>query len=124
MITYYYLHTNGALIHKRFRPDPSDFVVKIWEINTEYREHVWQLLIEARALGASNKRIEELAKCWGCTNEDGKIFCKKMGLKLIECVDQFCVTYEDFKNLQESPSGFGYIVLAALAALSKETIKS
>lgn len=63
MIHYYYLHTNGSLIH-RMMPidDESDFVK-----DTEKRETAWTLLLEALAKGANVERVNELAIKWQCT---------------------------------------------------------
>lgn len=77
---FYYLHTNGALIHKRAMPEAdSPFVRKIWPFRTDERESGYVLLTEAAALGADMKRILELAKLWGMDGTDGLIFCDRMG---------------------------------------------
>lgn len=67
---FYYLHTNGALICKRFRPDPSDFVRRIWGVDRTDRMCAWRILFEATALGADMQRIGELAHKWKCTFAD------------------------------------------------------
>lgn len=67
---FYYLHTNGALIWKRFRPDPSDFVVQVWAIDTTDRACAWSFLLEALASGASIGRVSELAAKWECNTQD------------------------------------------------------
>jgi len=86
---YYYLHINGDLIHKPYivtTRDPdyftSDFVKKVWVLDTEKRETAWMLVVEALAMGASRNRIAELEKKWGLTNEDAEIFAKRMKLKI------------------------------------------
>jgi len=72
---YYYLHTNGELIFKKFRPeDDSPFVKKIWSIDITRRETAWLLLIEALAMGARKDRIKELADKWGCDDKDAQTF--------------------------------------------------
>lgn len=76
---FYYLHTNGELIAKRFRPDPSDFVRKIWTLNLEERESAYIILVEAACLGANMNRVLELAKHWHCDGADGLVFCDRMG---------------------------------------------
>jgi hypothetical protein len=76
---FYYLHTNGELIAKRFRPDPSDFVRKVWVLNLDERESAYVLLVEAAALGANMSRVLELAKHWHCDGADGLVFCERMG---------------------------------------------
>lgn len=68
---YYYLHTNGELIHKRFMPESdSPFVKKVWTVDTSNRVDAWTVVLEALALGAQDERIKELAKKWGLTYED------------------------------------------------------
>lgn len=69
---WYYLHTNGALIHKRTDPgaDGSDFVRRVWRLDTSNRETAWTLLLEALALGARTNRVAELAEKWGCDSRD------------------------------------------------------
>lgn len=66
-----YLHENGALIWKRFRPqDESPFVMRIWKLETDKRENAWTIVLEALALGADHVRVRELADHWGLTLED------------------------------------------------------
>jgi len=74
---YYYLHTNGDLIGKNpvvVDSDPSyfdsDFVKKVWKIDTEDREDGWRLLLEALALGTRISRVKELADKWKCDKAD------------------------------------------------------
>lgn len=67
---WYYLHTNGDLIHKNYLPDPSDFTVKTWRLDLEDRCSAWNILLDALSLGADRERVKELAKKWRCTAED------------------------------------------------------
>ena len=115
---YYYLHTNGDLIHKRFRPDPSDFVKKIWKLVLTDRESAWIVAIEALAMGANKKRILELKDRWQLTDEDALIFAKKTGLRVYLDGNTWCSTFGDFVSLQESQAGFGDTALEALADLA------
>lgn len=121
MIGWYYLHTNGDLIFKRFRPDPGDFVRRVWSIDTADRFDAWRICIEALALGARRDRIDELAQKWGLTDEDGQVFVERSDgrMKLDRDGDRWCATFGDFINLQESPAGFGSTVLDALADLAQ-----
>ena len=68
--TFFYLHTNGALIYKRLRPDPSDFVRRVWKVDTRDRMCAWRILLETTALGANIERIRELAEKWKCNFAD------------------------------------------------------
>lgn len=120
---WYYLHTNGALIFKRFpfRPDPeSPFVRRIWPVCSSDRGVAWIMLIEALSLGANREIVMGLAARWGCIDEDAVEFVLRFDrLRLFKDGDQWCATYDDFVDLQESPAGFGDTALEALAALPK-----
>lgn len=119
---YYYLHTNGSLLWKRFRPeDDSSFVVRVWTVDRTNRLNAWTICIEAKALGANPKRIAELAEKWGLTDEDGQELVKHSGghFGLFRDGNQWCATFGDFVNVQESQCGFGDTVLAAFAELAQ-----
>ena len=124
---YYYLHTNGDLIHKSALVVDSDssyfdspFVKKVWTIDTEDRGSLWILLTEALSLGANKERIKELQEKWGATNEDAQEFASRAGLALKLDGNQWCAHFSDFENLQESQAGFGDDCLEALADLAKQ----
>ena len=71
MTGFYYLHTNGNLIFKVFRPeDDSDFVVRIWPFNSTDRATAWIIILEAMILGCRLDRIKELAGKWQCNAHD------------------------------------------------------
>ena len=123
---YYYLHTNGDLIYKNaivVDSDPeyfdSPFVKKYWFFDSDERFYAWQIVTEALALGAKRKRIFELKEKWGLTDEDAVQFAIKAKLRLVIDGDQWCATFHDFKNVQESQCGFGITALEALAELAK-----
>lgn len=123
---YYYLHTNGALIYKRFEPeDDSPFVRRVWAFDTRNRAHAWLIVIEAKAMGADPERIEELAIKWGLTDEDAQEFVKNAihegveQFKLFLDGDTWCAAFHDFANIQESQCGFGGTALEAFAELAK-----
>lgn len=113
---WYYLHTNGDLIHKRFRPDPSDFVRRIWAMDPTDRGTGYIILIEAASMGARMNRVLELAKSWGMDGEDGKTFCERAGFSCIptetEAGPGFEVRHND--DAPERTSGFGSSPLLAL----------
>ena len=125
---YYYLHTNGDLIHKNasvIDADASyfdsDFVKKVWVIDTEDRGSLWILLTEALALGADKTRIQELQILWKMTNEDAHEFAKRAKLKLnLNRDGSWFAMFDDFVNLQESQTGYGKDCLEALADLARQ----
>lgn len=126
MIAYYYLHTNGDLIHKPASvvdSDPdyfdSDFVRRWWKVDLKGRESAYLVVLEAAAMGARKDRIAHLIQHWGMTDEDCLTFAQRIGLRLFRDGSQWCATYEDFTNLQESGVGFGERAIDALIALPK-----
>ena len=124
---YYYLHTNGDLIYKPatvMDSDPnyfdSSFVKKVWPITLDERADAYTLLLDAEAMGARIDRIHELKTKWNITEEDTQTFADRMGFKLFMAGDQWSAILPTFKNLQESPVGFGDTRWDALVALCKE----
>lgn len=123
---YYYLHENGDLIYKPyddgrvsdFRDSP--FVRAFWPIDKTDRKTAWTLLVEALAAGANTGRVRELAKLWGCSDNDAKVYAGLIGVKLEMDGDQWCATPPGFQDLQASKSGFGKTCLEALVALAKD----
>lgn len=81
------------------------------------RVSCWSLLVEARASSAKRSRVEELAKKWGCDNEDALKFAPFVNLRLFQDGDAFCAVHKDFTNLQECSAGFGGTYLDAIADL-------
>lgn len=126
MIAYYYLHTNGDLIHKPTSVvdgDPnyfdSDFVRKVWKVGLKDRASAYLMLLEAATMGARKDRIDHLIDHWGMTDEDCHTFAERIGLRLSRDGDKWCATYGDFINLQESDAGFGDRAIDALIDLPK-----
>lgn len=121
---YYYLHTNGDLIWKKFRPESSDFVRRVWEFKPD-RARAWFIVIEALAMGANQKRIDELVEKWELTDEDARYFIKEVvcndveQFKLFRDGNQWCAAFYDFIDIEESQCGFGDTCLKALAELAK-----
>ncbi|KKN65198.1 hypothetical protein LCGC14_0483740 [marine sediment metagenome] len=69
--SWYYLHINGDLIHKRFEPEAdSEFVKRVWSLVPSNRAIAWRVILEAAALGARLERLKELSKLWGVVPED------------------------------------------------------
>ena len=122
---FYYLHTNGDLIWKKLRPeDDSPFVRRIWRCTFD-RGCAWLIVIEALAMGADRKRIDELALKWNLTDEDAQEFVKHATsdgveqFKLFIDGNKWCAAFHDFVDIQESQCGFGSTALEALAELAK-----
>lgn len=121
MAHFYYLHTNGELIHKNIRPDEGDFVRRIWELDTTYRGSAWLLLIEAAALGANQSRINELVKKWEITDEDAATFAETFGFTLgVDGDAVFAHETAGFIDIQESQIGFGNTYFNALVDYAKQ----
>ena len=120
---WYYLHTNGELIGKidlGQGPPEGDFVRKSWPLVVAERESAWIICVEALAMGARRDRVMELATLWKLDDEDAQVFTEKVKLLLSRDGDQWCATYADFINLQESEAGFGDTCLLALADLRQQ----
>lgn len=79
---FYYLHSEKKdLIWKKYRIDPteSDFVVKVWELDTSKRENAWTIILEGFALGVPQHRIEDLCRKWNCDLDDFKFLVRRVG---------------------------------------------
>jgi len=121
---YYYLHTNGALIHKNSSVVDSlgasdyfdsDFVVKWWVMDDESRMDAWNLCIFSLEAGAKKERIDELILKWGLTDDDAKEYCERVCLDLGIDGSKFSVRDKNnFTNMQECPCGFGETAFAAI----------
>lgn len=122
---WYYLHTDGNMIYKRdadnlpFDFRDSDFVVSFWPLNLSDREGAWRILIEGLAAGANTARINDLAKKWGCTNDDAMIYARRVGCNIYMDGHKWCATDMHFINLQESHAGFGQTALEAMSNLCR-----
>lgn len=83
---WYYLHINSELIYKPGMDGmvsdirESPFAVALWSVDTGDRECAWSILVEALSLGASKKRIIELAEKWKCTDEDADNYAERLGI--------------------------------------------
>ena len=83
---YYYLHSESKdLIWKPEICVQSDcsyfdspFVQKVWPMDTESREDLWTILLEALALGCRKNCIKELAKKWNATYLDSIEMIKRI----------------------------------------------
>ncbi len=126
---YYYLHTNGDLIHKRKHCDISDFeessfVKKWWIINLDIRIDVYNMLIHASMLGINKQRLKELIKHWKITDEDAISYCEKTGLTYGMDGDAHCVHGDNFTNLQECNAGFGDTLFEAICEFMKVEVSA
>ena len=126
---YYYLHTNGDLIHKNKHCDIQDFeessfVKKWWIIDLDGRIDIYNMLIHASMLGINKKRLEGLIEHWEITNEDAANYCKKMGLTYKMDGNSHCVHGAGFTNLQECNAGFGDTLFEAICEFMKVEVKA
>ncbi len=121
--SFYYLHTNGELIWKKFRPESdSPFVRKIWTLRPDERESCYIILVEAACMGANMTRILELAKHWGCDGADGLTFCERMGFI---CQPKECEAGNGFElwhkeDAPERTHGWGSSPLLALISYTRQ----
>jgi hypothetical protein len=77
---WYYLHTNGNLIHKKTEPElESDFVKRVWRLDRSNRAHAWRILLEAAAMGALVQRLKELSTRWEVQPDDFINYIKHTG---------------------------------------------
>lgn len=127
MITgWYYLHTNGDLIYKRELGGTaadireSDFAKALWPIDPTDRKGAWDILVESLASGADKSRVQQLALKWNCNDKDAQHYANAINAKIFKDGNQWCITRQDFINLQESPAGFGDTCLGAFAELAKK----
>lgn len=109
---YYYLHSNGDIIGKNpvvVDSDPSyfdsDFVEKVWRIDTEFRGDSWNMILDCVECGANKSRISELMKKWGINEDDAKAFELNTGQKVIFDNDGFPYRVYTTKNIGEKDVG-------------------
>lgn len=125
IIGWYYLHTNGDLIYKRELGETaadireSPFAVGLWPVDQTDRKTAWDVCVEGLAAGANKIRIADLAKKWGCNNEDAAKYAEIVGCKIERDGNVWCATAPNFINLQESPAGYGKTALEAMAELCR-----
>lgn len=124
IIGWYYLHENGSLIYKpsvdaAVDIRDSDLARCMWPMDKSDRKGAWDICVEGLALGADPLRVAELAAKWGCDDADADAYASLLGIRLQLDVSQWCATGPNFINLEESPAGFGYTKLQAMAELAK-----
>ena len=123
---WYYLHTNGDLIYKREIGGTaadireSDFARAMWPLDPTDRAGAWRIIVEAGALDAKKARVDQLAKLWGCTDQDAAVYADHVGCNIAMEGNAWCATAMDFINLQESPAGFGETAAEAMSSLCRE----
>lgn len=125
VLGWYYLHINKDLIFKSgseavLDMRESDFCHTCWPVIVEDREGAWSILVEALSLGATTKRIKELAEKWHCDDDDAKVYAERIGVVLGMDGNQNTATTGNYINMVESPCGFGNNYLEAMADLCKQ----
>ncbi len=121
---FYYLHTNGDLIHKSKSCDPSDFeesdlVKKWWVVDLEKRHDAYNMLIHASMIGIRKERLAGLVGKWKITNEDAVNYCKKYGLIQKMALGTFCVTAPRGLN-----KGFGDTLFEAICDFMRKEVNA
>ena len=97
----------------------SDFARALWPFDPSNRELAWRICVEGLAAGANLKRVEALALLWQCDDVDADVYARCVSCNLSRDGNQWFATAGDFKNLAESPAGFGDTKLAAMADLAR-----
>lgn len=126
---WYYLHTNGDLIHKRSEPEieRGGFVRRVWPFDPNNRVHAWIVCIESLAMGATVARVNELIALWELTDDDAVYFAAEFAsqgkplTKFFRDGTRWCAVFADFVDLQSSSAGFGDRVIDAYADLLRNT---
>jgi len=68
---WYYLHVNGQIFYKRYKPEAdSPFVKRVWVFDSEDRGTLWKIILESLYLGADPDRVYELSAKWGFDFKD------------------------------------------------------
>ena len=128
---YYYLHEDGSLIYKPLavvESDPSyfdsPFVRKVWVLDSDARESRWDIVVEALALGADRKRVDDLAESWKLTNGDAYEYANRRSFSLVETNEGPLCWHAIANDPSPNPStivrGTGATALDAIADLSKK----
>ena len=130
---YYYLHTNGGLIHKSALAVDSmgageyfdsDFVVTWWLVDDQKRSDAWNLCIFALKAGAKRGRVDQLIEKWKLTNEDAKEYCERVGISLGMDGNAYCAhKKEGYTNMMEHPTGFGDTAFDAICDFYNQVTK-
>ena len=111
---FYYLLESGSIIWTKELTEPVGGIKRLW------RGFAWQVVTEAMALGANQDDVDRLINKWAVGSDDeAQRYAEKNHLKLFKDGNQWCATFEDFENLQESDAGFGQTAFKALIALAK-----
>lgn len=97
VLGWYYLHDNGDLIYKREEPkvEAGGFVKHVWPVDPEDRCTAYQIVLEAEALGAKIKRVNELAKKWHFTDDDCLIAAGYFCMMLMKDGKRWSARYAD-----------------------------
>lgn len=126
IIGWYYLHINGDMIYKREMGETaagireSNFARGLWPLDPQDRAGAWRICVEGLAAGASKERVIELAKKWGCDENDAQNYAKYLGGNIAMDGDHWSATGPGFRDLQLDHAGFGKTPVEAFADLCKK----
>ena len=81
LIGLYALRENGELTYHVLPPEPGSEAVHVWPLR-EDRFDFMRIVVEAGAMVASGKRIQELVDKWKIDDDDGVEFAKRVGIPL------------------------------------------
>lgn len=121
---WYYLHSNGELIHRLDLGNPERILQENESVRTFWfvgdgddRDQAWSLLVEALAGGASYERVMKLAARWRCNDDDALAYAQRVGCDLERFNEGWFATPA---ATGRQPVAFGVTALEAMAALCKD----
>lgn len=131
MIFYYYLHSNGQLMHlsqKSLDQKPDFLKLKFvqfhWKLDTNDRNSIMIMLLQAEALNVDKKRIYALMKLYEITDEDLSNYVAKAKLEFCEKTGLFFVHHAWYDDPNDIIIGNGATLWDALVDLIKKEWKN
>jgi len=122
IIGYYHLYACGELLYvgcQDAKPGMATKLIAVWPLDLSNRNTMWNIVIEATALGAKSEIIQRLKVAWDCTNRDAKRYARRANVRLDERDNVWYATTPSFINFAVSPFGSGSTVFDAIVELAK-----
>lgn len=131
MIFYYYLHSNGQLMHlsqKSLDQKPDFLKLKFvqfhWEVDTNNRNSIMIMLLQAEALNVDKNRINALKKLYAITDKDLFNYIIKAELEFCEKDSLYFVHHVWYDDHNDIIIGNGDTLWDALVDLVKKDWKN